>query len=141
MSLMRRFTPLFLAALFLAFGIYHFALTYSSGEWKNPSGEMVTKWEDRLQVLREAIPSEVRVAGYVDDSFLSGDPSQVDVNEFQLMQYSVAPVAIQYGTDYEWIIGNFSDDEVLETRLAEALGAYELQGFGFGLYLIHDLEN
>ena len=141
MSLIRRFAPLFLAALFLVFGIYHFALTYSSGEWKNPSAEMVSKWEDHVRALREAIPSGVHVAGYVDDSFLSGNPSKLDVNEFQLMQYSLAPVAIQYGTDYEWTIGNFSDDEVLEARLAGVLGAYDLREFGFGLYLIHDLEN
>lgn len=138
MQIIRKSAPLTFAVLFLVFAIYQFALTFSSGEWKNPSAEMVAKWEDRLQVLREAMPAEVHVVGYVDDSFLSGDPSQLDANEFQLMQYSVAPVAIQTGTDYEWIIGNFSDDETLEARLAEELGAYEIQGFGFGLYLIHN---
>ena len=141
MMIIRKYTPLVLAILFLAFAGYQFAWTFSSSEWRNSSDEMVSKWEERLQALREALPSGVSQVGYVDDSFLVGDLSQLDVNEFQLMQYSVAPVAIQTGTDHEWIIGNFNDDENLEAWLSEQLGVYQLQGFGFGLYLIHDVEN
>jgi hypothetical protein len=141
MQSIRQTMPLTFAVLFLVLAIRQLTTTLSSGAWRNPSAEMATKWEERLQVLREAVPSDVHIAGYVDDSFLSGDPSKLDVNEFQLMQYSIAPVAIQYGTGYEWIIGNFSDDEVLEARLTEELGPYEIQGFGFGLYLIRDVEN
>lgn len=141
MTLIRKYMPLVLAILFLAFAGYHFALTFSSGEWRNPSDEMVSKWEDRLQALREALPTGVSQIGYVDDAALSDDPSQLDVNEFQLMQYSLAPVVIDSGSNYEWIIGNFSDDENLEMWLGGQLGAHELQSFGFGLYLIHDVEN
>ena len=141
MMIIRKYTPLVLAILFLAFAGYQLAWTFSSSEWRNSSDEMVSKWEERLHALREALPSGVSQVGYVDDSFLVGDLSQLDVNEFQLMQYSVAPVAIQAGVDYEWIIGNFNDDENLEAWLSEQLGVYELQGFGFGLYLIHDVEN
>jgi hypothetical protein len=141
MAIIRKYTPLVLAVLFLAIAGYEFTQTFSSGEWRSPSEEMVSKWEDRVQALREALPAGVSQVGYVDDAALSGDPSQLDVNEFQLMQYSVAPVAIDSGLKHEWIIGNFSDDENLEIWLAGQLGAYEFQGFGFGLYLIHDVEN
>jgi len=141
MKIIRKYMSLILAVLSLAFASYHFALTFSSGEWRNSSDELVSKWEDRLQVLREALPSGVSQVGYVDGAALSDDPSQLDVNEFQLMQYSVAPVAIQSGTGHEWIIGNFRDDENLGVWLTETLGMYELEGFGFGLYLIHDVEN
>jgi len=141
MTNIRKFMPLILAVLSLAFAAYQVALTIASGEWRNPSDEMVSKWEDRLQALREALPSGQTQVGYVDDAALSGDPSQLDGNEFQLMQYSLAPVALQNGLEQEWIIGNFRSDENLEAWLTEQLGAYELQGFGFGLYLIHDVEN
>lgn len=141
MSFIRKHAPLVFAAISIAFAVYQFTLGFSSGMWRNSSEEMVSKWEDRVQALREALPSSVSQVGYVDDAALSGDPSQLDVNEFQLMQYSVAPVAIQSGINHEWIIGNFSDDENLETWLAGQLGAYEIQGFGFGLYLIQDVEN
>ena len=121
--------------------IYQFVATLSAGEWRNSSDEMVTKWEDHVQALREALPSGVSQVGYVDDAALNGDMSLLDVDEFQLMQYSVAPVAIDSGLGPEWIIGNFNDDENLEAWLTEQIGVYELQGFGFGLYLIHDVEN
>lgn len=100
---------------------------------------MVTKWEDRLQALREALPDGVTKVGYVDDASLSGDMSQLDANEFQLMQYSVAPVSIQMGYGQEWIIGNFNNDDNLNAWLIGHLGAHEIQEFGFGLYLIHDI--
>ena len=141
MPIIRKYTPLVLAILCLVIAGYHFALTTSSGEWRNSSDEMVSKWEERIQVLREALPSDVTQVGYIDDAAISEDPALFDANEFQLMQYSVAPVAIDSGLTHEWIIGNFNDDENLEPWLAGQLGAYELQGFGFGLYLIHDVEN
>ncbi len=138
---LRKWMPLVFAVLSLAFAVYQVALTIVSSEWRNPSDEMVSKWEDRLPALREALPSGLTQVGYVDDSALSGDPSQLDGNEFQLMQYSLAPVALQNGIKQEWIVGNFRSDENLEGWLTEQLGAYELQSFGFGLYLIHDVEN
>lgn len=141
MTILRKSAPLALAVLSLVLAGYQFTLTFSSGEWRNSSDEMVSKWEDRVQALREALPAGVSQVGYVDDAALSGDASQLDVNEFQLMQYSVAPVAIQAGMGHEWIVGNFRDDENLEAWLAEELGTYDLQEFGFGLYLIHDVEN
>ncbi|MBI2334172.1 MAG: hypothetical protein HYU84_18775 [Chloroflexi bacterium] len=141
MTILRKSAPLALAVLSLVLAGYQFTLTFSSGEWRNSSDEMVSKWEDRVQALHEALPAGVSQVGYVDDAALSGDASQLDVNEFQLMQYSVAPVAIQAGMGHEWIVGNFRDDENLEAWLAEELGIFELQEFGFGLYLIHDMEN
>lgn len=141
MLIIRKFTPLVLAVLSLSLAAYQFASTYFSGEWRNPSEEMVSKWEDRIQPVREAFPSDLRQVGYMDNSIISGDSVFFDVHEFQLMQYSIAPISLQIGIEYEWIVGNFNDDEAIETWLGEHLGAYDIQGFGFGLYLIHDLEN
>jgi hypothetical protein len=141
MPIIRKYTPLVLAILSLAFSGYEFTQTFFSGEWRNPSEEMVSKWEDRVQALREALPAGVSQVGYVDAAAIGENPALFDANEFQLMQYSVAPVAIDSGMNHEWIIGNFNDDENLEAWLTEQIGVYELQGFGFGLYLIHDVEN
>lgn len=141
MTNIQKWMPLVLAVLFLAFAGYHCALGFSSSEWRNPPDEMVSKWEDRIQSLREALPANVTQVGYIDDSALNNDPALFDANEFQLMQYSVAPVAIDSEKRHEWMIGNFNDDKDLEAWLTEQIGAHELQGFGFGLYLIHDVEN
>lgn len=141
MTLLRKLIPFVLVAMSLAMAIYQFALSFSGGEWRNSSEEIVSKWEDRIQSLREALPADVKQVGYIDDAVISEDPALFDANEFQLMQYSVAPVAIDSEERHEWMIGNFNDDKNLEAWLTEQLGAYELQGFGFGLYLIHDVEN
>ncbi len=141
MTFLRKSVPVALVVLSLGMAIYQFIETFSAGEWRNSSEEMVSKWESRIQVLREALPADVTQVGYVDDAALNGDASLLDVNEFQLMQYSVAPVAIDSGLKHEWIIGNFNEDSKLEPWLAGQIGEYELQGFGFGLYLIHDVEN
>lgn len=139
MQTIRRSLPLALAVLSLVFSGYQFVLMLSSDVWRNPSDEMVTQWEDHVRALREALPSDVRLVGYVDDSHLH-DNSAFDGNEFQLMQYSLAPIALEIGVGQEWLIGNFNDDTGMEARLEAILGAHETQGFGFGLYLIHDLE-
>ncbi len=141
MTSLRKSIPFILIALLLGMAIYQFAATFIAGEWRNSSEEMVSKWEERIQPLYEALPVGVTQVGYIDDSALNNDPTLFDADEFQLMQYSVAPVAIDSERRHEWIIGNFNDDANLETWLTEQIGAYELQGFGFGLYLIHDVEN
>ena len=141
MTSLRKSIPFILITLSLGMAIYQFAATLSAGEWRNSSEEMVSKWEERIQSLHEAIPADVTQVGYIDDSALNNDLTLFDADEFQLMQYSVAPVAIDSERRHEWIIGNFNDDANLEAWLTEQIGAYELQGFGFGLYLIHDVEN
>ena len=141
MIFLRRSAPLVLVILSLAVSMYRFALNFSAGEWRNASEELVAKWEAGIEVMKEALPKDVTRVGYVDDSALSGDESLFDLDEFQLMQYSVAPVAMDLGLDHEWIIGNFNNEENLEPWLAAQLGDYEIEGFGFGLYLIHDVEN
>lgn len=141
MSSLRKSLPFVLLALSLGMAIYQFVTTFIAGEWRNSSEEMVSKWEERIQSLHEALPADVTQVGYIDDSVLNNDPALFDANEFQLMQYSVAPAAMDSGMNHEWIIGNFNDDANLEAWLTEQIGAYELQGFGFGVYLIHDVEN
>jgi hypothetical protein len=141
MESIRKSTPFLLAILSLSLAVYQLFSVYTSSEFQNRGNEMVSKWEERIQVLREALPKDVTQVGYIDDAALTGDSSLLDVNEFQLMQYSVAPVAINSGINHKWVIGNFNNDENLEPWLDTQLGEYELEGFGFGLYLIHNVEN
>jgi len=141
MNTFRRITPLGLAVLFLGFSACQLVHAFSLGEWRNASDEMVTKWENHVQPLREALPSGLVQVGYVDDSYITSNPAAFDGNEFQLMQYSLAPAALDPGFSHEWIIGNFKNDAGLEVWLMNQVGPHETQTFGFGLYLIHDLGN
>ncbi len=139
MKSIRNFAPITLAILSIVMAAYQFIQVFSSAEWKNPSAEMVTKWENQVQALREALPSDVHRAGYVDQSMLGENSIPFDANEFQLMQYSVAPVVLKIGIGEAWIIGNFDNDVDFRPWLDEKLDRYDVQSFGFGLHLIHKL--
>lgn len=141
MSRIRKSVPPAFVLLFIFFAVSQLATVLITGEWKNPSGEMVAKWEDHVRALRGALPSGVDRVGYIDDSMISADAASFDGSEFQLMQYSLAPVALQIGSGREWIVGNFRDGGGLEAWLAGQIGTYEIREFGFGLYLIHNVGN
>lgn len=100
----------------------------------------VMKWEPKIQSLRNSLPDDVHHVGYVDQSIITKSPKIFDIEEMLLMQYSIAPVALEIGFEKKWIIGNFSDDTNLKAWLDEHIVKYETQDFGFGLYLIHKLE-
>lgn len=100
----------------------------------------VMKWEPRIQPLRDSLPKDIDQIGYLDQSFIIKDIAPFDHEEFYLMQYSIAPVALEIGFEQPWIIGNFDDDADLQSWLDENIGWYEIRSFGFGLYLIHKLD-
>lgn len=108
--------------------------------WNGPKVEMVTRWEDRIQPLRDALPPGLDRAGYVDKSIILERPIEFDLEEFLLMQYSVAPVVLHSGINEEWIICNVESGINLQGWLDANISEYEIQGFGFGLYLIHILD-
>ncbi|NOH01680.1 MAG: hypothetical protein HND47_06820 [Chloroflexi bacterium] len=140
MKFIRKHASLALAILSIAAVGYRLFQSFLSREWDNPQDEMVARWDERLQPLREALPSGLDQIGYVDTSMVTGDPSAFDGEEFFLMQYSVAPVALDVGVRQEWIIGNFNNDVDFRGWLETRVGKYEIQSFGFGLYLIHKLD-
>jgi len=137
MKTLRNFAPFTLAVASIVLAAFQFSQVYNSNEWKTPSEEMVSTWENHVQSLREAIPSDVYQAGYMDKSMLGEGSDSLDVNEFQLMQYSLAPILLKMGAGEPWIIGNFDRNTDFHPWLDSQEGRYEVQSFGFGLYLIH----
>lgn len=112
----------------------------SAGNWGKPQAEMITQWDTRLQPLRDALPDDLDRVGYLDKSIILGQHEVFDGEEFFMMQYSVAPVALEVGIQQTWIIGNFDRDTDFQIWLDERIERYEIQSFGFGLYLIHRLD-
>lgn len=106
-----------------------------------PFDNPVDKWEQRLKHVRDYIPDDVTQLGYVADWNLpSASPDLPNQDtEYVLTQYVLAPYMVTPGLDHEWIIGNFSNPE-FESWLDQSLPAYEIQSFGFGIYLIHRTE-
>jgi hypothetical protein len=100
---------------------------------------MITDWDMHMRLVKAAIPSEVSVAGYLENADLKGSTSVQDFAEFFLTQYGLAPVILQKGSDPEWIVGNFGHTltKVELSVLDRMLGPHTIQDFGFGIYLLH----
>lgn len=112
----------------------------SAGNWGKLHVEMVTQWDNRLQPLRDALPAGLDQVGYLDKSIILGRHELFDGEEFFMMQYSVAPIALEVGIRQPWIIANFDKDTDFQGWLDERIEEYDIQSFGFGLYLIQRLE-
>jgi len=102
--------------------------------------EAAISWDARMQSVIAALPSDVRVVGYLEAADLDASVPRQDVAEFYLTQYALAPVVLKDGADYDWIVGNFGA-ELQKTELPSILDrmlvSYSLQDLGFGIYLIH----
>lgn len=144
MKLMKRVAAYLLVILCLSAGGVHFMAEVNDLGPSSLSADMVSGWEQHMKLIRELIPPDVYVAGYVEKANLPGPRTRYDDAEFFMTQYGVAPIALVKGIRQEWIIGNFGSTVSLESIkpwLDQNLGRYEVQELGFGIYLIHDLEN
>jgi len=109
----------------------------------DPANDMVSGWEEHMKLVREALPADVYEAGYLEKTDLPDSQALHDPAEFFLTQYGVAPVVLVEGFGPEWIIGNFGGASIkrIEPWLQEELGQFTIQSLGFGIYVIHDIEN
>lgn len=140
MKTLRHFAPfglLLYCLILLFYQIYRSAILWRD---TTPSEEMVIKWESNIQTLRQSLPPYATHVGYLDNSIILDNPAIFEVEEFLLTQYSVSPVIVNRGIAHQWIIGNFDKDSNFEAWLNENVPDYEIQSFGFGLYLIKNLK-
>ncbi|HEY2981396.1 MAG TPA: hypothetical protein VGJ22_09470 [Anaerolineales bacterium] len=109
----------------------------------DPANDMVSGWEEHTKLIRGALPADVYEAGYLEEADLPDSPALHDPAEFFLTQYGIAPVVLVEGFGPEWIIGNFGGASIvsIEPWLKEQIGEYTIQNLGFGIYVIHDIEN
>jgi hypothetical protein len=91
----------------------------------------VSRWLDRLAPIKAKIPPEVKRVGYISEDRQD--------NEFNLTQYAIAPFILERGQGPDWMIAN--DSEVAGRNVRRLLQGetleYDIESFGFGLYLIH----
>lgn len=136
---MRRFTPLLLAGLSILTAVIQLVQSAQERVWTGRREEMVTIWDARIQDVRENLPPGTDHIGYLETSDIL-ESEAFDIEEFLLMQYSLAPASLTRGFGNEWVVGNFNNDVDVTSWLDERITKYEIQSFGFGLYLIHILE-
>ncbi len=94
-----------------------------------------SRWEDRLQRLRNDLP-KYGVVGYVSEQDIPGAPFMpIDTNEeFGLTQYFLAPLIVEHGTGYKYVIGNFGDPDY-DYQVEKTLGLKQLMSYGMGIFL------
>jgi len=97
----------------------------------------VADFEHKVVKLKDGLPANVGEVGYISDWDVPGiSPDPNLVGEYILIQYSMAPVIVVRGMDFEWIIGNLTPDSA--RRLKEQSGQnYQIKYYDYGLYLIH----
>lgn len=135
--------PYILAIICIMGGVHHLYREFTSLNPKGFSYDMVSSWEEHMKLIREQLPPDVFIVGYLEptDILLSG---KYDDAELFLTQYGIAPVALIKGHEFEWIIGNFGNDvsmQSINSWLDQRLGEYIIQDLGFGIYLIHRIGN
>lgn len=89
-------------------------------------------WEARMQPVRDRLPATVREVGYLSDN-----QSSALIQEYSLTRFALAPIVVRPGTNYEWIIGNFTEKGFETIIRSQINGEYQIEKFGSGIYLIH----
>jgi hypothetical protein len=143
MKRIRSYAPMILAILSIGIAGYKTFEDILARPWADPAAQMIPTWEKRIQSIRDFLPPEVTIVGYVEKSMVTAQADispAFDSEEFFLMQYSLAPVVLDLGIEQPWIVGNFDNDTDFRPWLDENIGNYEIQNFGYSLYLIHKLE-
>jgi hypothetical protein len=105
------------------------------------AGEAVAEWEGRFERLKKILPLTRGVVGYVSDSGVTGtnyfDPN--DQIEYTLTQYTMAPIIINKGGNFEWTIGVLSKSGY-EDWIRSHSGKFEITFLKYNIYLIHRLN-
>ncbi len=96
----------------------------------------VVKWESRMIDLKEAIPADQKVVGYISDWDRQGYDKDVYI-EFVLTTYSLAPRLLVRNFESEWIIANSTDAQFIDWFKDQTKRPFTFQEFGNGIYLIH----
>lgn len=106
------------------------------------SDDPVADWEKRFTPIRQRLPFERGLVGYISDSSIPGVSYDAanDEGEYVLTQYVMSPIVIIKGTNQEWDIANLSR-EAFELWNKANEGKFEVTAFKGGLYLLHRVGN
>ncbi len=106
------------------------------------SDDPVADWEKRFAPVKQRIPFERGLVGYISDSSIPGVSYSAanDEGEYVLTQYVMSPIVIVKGTGQEWDIANLSR-QAYELWSKSNQGKFEVTAFKGNLYLLHRTGN
>lgn len=132
---LQRLLLLLLMAICLYASIRNLIATKDLG---SVTDDPVADWEKRFAPIKERLPFQRGLIGYISNSSIPGakyDPAN-DEGEYVLTQYVMAPVIIVKGTAQEWNIANL-DRQAFELWGKSNQGLFEVTAYKGGLYLLH----
>lgn len=156
----RRITVIVLISVCLFFSAYRLFTLAQKWDPRAAEKNEVSIWENRVNSIKQALPSDVDHVGYLAEWDFpehqlpaglerTGYTTEWDLppqyrmpdtlNEFRLTKYVLAPIIVNKGIDYPWIIGNFSTYK-FKPWLQKLIGDYEIKEIGGGVYLIHRIQ-
>jgi hypothetical protein len=102
----------------------------------------VADWEKRFVPIKERLPFQRGVIGYISDSSIPGVSYDAanDEGEYVLTQYVLAPIIIVKGTDQEWNIANL-DRQAFDVWSKTNHNKFNVTALKGGLYLLHRVGN
>ncbi len=106
------------------------------------SDDPVADWEKRFAPIKQRIPFERGLVGYISDSSVPGASFDAanDEGEYVLTQYVMSPIVIVKGTGQQWNIANLSR-QAYELWSKSNQGKFEVAAFKGNLYLLHRIGN
>ncbi len=128
-----------LLVLMIAAGLYASVRNLiATQELGSVSDDPVADWEKRFSPIKQRLPFERGVVGYISDSSIpgAGYDAANDEGEYVLTQYVMSPVIIVKGTAQEWNIANL-DRQAFDMWSRSNQGKFEVTAFKGGLYLLH----
>jgi hypothetical protein len=132
---LQRLFLVLLVAVSLAASVRNLLATRSLG---SVSDDPVADWEKRFAPIKQRLPFERGLVGYISDSSIPGMAYDAanDEGEYVLTQYVMAPVIIVKGTEQEWVIANLDKQGFLQWDRANQ-GKFEVTAYKSGIYLLH----
>lgn len=95
-----------------------------------PPADGITAFERRFDEVKKALPGH-GVVGYVTDVDMSDTNAQA---EFNLTQYTLAPLWVTESSEREWVIGSFHASAP-SAQFLTSKNLILVRDFGAGLYL------
>lgn len=130
-----------MVALLLAFSLFSiYQLVSASIHIGDTGSDRLDLWEADMQQVREALPVDRGVVGYISEEDLEGAEFAFWDNEteFMLTQYALAPLILKKGLVSEWNVVVLREED-LKKWLEANPGNYEIIKIKGQFSVLHDL--
>ena len=132
-----------LVILLLLFSLFNIKQLWSASLGIGDRGtETLDRWEADMILLRESLPVNRGVVGYISEEDVAGLKYEYWDNEteFLLTQYALAPLILKKGLSAEWNVVVLKNEDLLKW-LAANPGTYEIIKIKSKFHILHNLGN